>query len=68
MAILQPMDQNLIENVKVTYRKQLLQHILSKNDEDVDEVKALKMFSLKYVVYFLDLAWQSISEKNIQKS
>lgn len=63
------MDQNLIQNVKVTYRKQLLQHILSEIDnDDVDVVKVLKMFNLKNAVYFLDLAWQTISEKNIQKS
>ena len=28
----------------------------------------IKMFGLKDAVFFLDLAWQSISEKNIQKS
>ena len=42
--------------------------ILSENADNVDVVKTLKMFSLKDAVYFLDLAWQSISEKNIQKS
>ena len=53
---LQPMGQNLIQNVKVTYRKQLPQHILSENNDDVDVVKALKIFSLKDSVYFLGLA------------
>ena len=62
------MDQNVMQNVKVTYRKQLLQHSLSENYDDVEVVKALKIFSLKDAVYFLDLTWQSISEKNTQKS
>lgn len=62
------MDQNLIQNVKVAYRKQLLQHILSENDDDVDVVKVLKMFNLKIAVCFLNSEWQSISENNIQKS
>ena len=30
-VILHPMDPNLIQNVKVNYKKQLLQHILSEN-------------------------------------
>ena len=45
--VLPPRDQNLIQNVKVTYRKQLLQLILSENADNVDVVKTLKMFGLK---------------------
>lgn len=65
-AILQPMDQNLIQNIKVSYRKQLLEYILKENDGNIALV--LKKFNLKIAVTFLDLAWQKISEKNIQKS
>ena len=52
----------------VTCRKQLLQHILSENDDDVDVVKALKMFNLLNAAYLLNLAWQSISGENVQQS
>ena len=46
----------ILQNVNVTYSKQLLQHILSEYADNVDVVKTLKMFSLKDAVYFLDLA------------
>lgn len=65
-AILQPMDQNLIQNIKVAYRKQLLTHILLEDDKNIAAV--LKKFNLRDAVYFLDSAWKGIGEKNIKKS
>lgn len=65
-ALVQPMDQNLIQNIKVSYRKRLLTYLIS--EEDADIMKLLKKFSLKEAVTNLDLAWKSISEKNIIKS
>jgi hypothetical protein len=65
-AILQPMDQNLIQNIKVAYRKKLLNFIIDQNDDDI--VKIFKKCNLKDAVTFLDQAWQSITEKNIQSS
>lgn len=65
-AVIQPMDQNLIQNIKVAYRKSLLMHIISQEDGDI--MKLLKSFSLKDAILYLDQAWRSISEKNIQRS
>lgn len=65
-AVLQPMDQNLIQNIKVGYRKRLLNQVIS--NEGADIVKMLKEYNLKDAVDNLDLAWKSISLKNIQKS
>lgn len=65
-AVLQPMDQNLIQNIKVGYRKRLLNQVISNEGEDI--VKMLKEYNLKDAVDNLDLAWKSISQRNIQKS
>lgn len=65
-AVLQPMDQNLIQNIKVTYRKRLLNHIIAHEGDDL--VTVLKQFNLKDALVNLDIAWKSISQKNIQKS
>lgn len=65
-AILQPMDQNLIQNIKVRYRKNLLNHILQENDTNITSV--LKAFNLRNAVVFLNSAWQDITKNNIAKS
>lgn len=65
-AVIQPMDQNLIQNIKVRYRKLLLQSIISQESEDV--VRILKNYTLKDAVMNLNTAWQSISTSNIRKS
>lgn len=65
-ALIQPMDQNLIQNVKVAYRKKLLTHVVSQEDGDI--ITLLKQFSLKEAVINLDFAWKSITENNVLKS
>lgn len=65
-AIIQPMDQNLIQNIKVSYQKSLLAHIISQADGYI--VKLLQSFSSKDAILHLDEAWQSLSGKNIQQN
>ena len=66
-ALIQPMDQNLIQNIKVSYRKSLLNYIISsEGNNDVGQL--LKAFNLKEAVFGLNKAWESISEKNIKQS
>ncbi|KAJ8932097.1 hypothetical protein NQ314_014946 [Rhamnusium bicolor] len=63
-ALLQPMDQNLIQNIKVSYRKGLLNYV---SHDDGYIVQLLKIFKIKNAVTDLDRAWKSITEKNMQK-
>lgn len=65
-AVLQPMDQNLIQNIKVSYRKRLLSHIISHDDKDV--LTCLKQYNLKDVMDNLDQSWTGITSKNIRRS
>jgi hypothetical protein len=60
------MDQNLIQNIKVSYRKNLLHYIISHKDNNI--VQLLKSFNLKDAVLYLERAWKSITEKNICRS
>ncbi|XP_049315826.1 tigger transposable element-derived protein 2-like [Bactrocera dorsalis] len=64
-AIIHPLDQNLIQNVKVSYRKQLLNYLLIDN---TDIGIALKNFTLRNCVTLLNNAWLGISQQNIVRS
>lgn len=60
--LLQPMDQNVIQAIKMQYKKSLLYNVLSK-DESV--IKSLKEINLKDVVYSLANAWNNLDKKVI---
>lgn len=65
-ALIQPMDQNVIQNVKVTYRKRLLQEVLLQEDENI--ARCLKNVSLKDAVFALAESWKQVPEKLVKKS
>lgn len=60
--LIQPMDQNVIQSVKMHYKKSLLYNVLSK---DQSVIKSLKDINLKDVVYSLANAWVNLGEKVI---
>lgn len=64
-ALIQPLDQNAIRLTKLFYRKSLLAHILSKEEEEV--ITCLKNLNLKDAVCFLANSWQKVSSEVIQK-
>uniref|UniRef100_A0A2H8TNS6 Jerky-like n=1 Tax=Melanaphis sacchari TaxID=742174 RepID=A0A2H8TNS6_9HEMI len=61
-SILQSMDQNVIQAVKMHYKKSLLYKVLSKDD---CVIKSLKEINLKDVVFSLANAWSNVSKKMI---
>lgn len=63
--LLQPMDQNVIQNIKINYRSTLLSHVVAQQGEIV---KTLKMLNLRDVVFFLAAAWQAVQPKIIRSS
>lgn len=65
-ALIQPLDQNVINLVKLNYKKQLLTHLLGEKETNL-ELK-LKNFNLKNAVQILATSWDKISVSNIQKS
>lgn len=60
--ILQPMDQNVIQTIKMYYKKALLYKVLSKESS---VIQSLKETNLKDVVFDLSNAWENLSEKTI---
>nr|XP_022920131.1 tigger transposable element-derived protein 2-like [Onthophagus taurus] len=63
--LIQPMDQNAIRLTKVYYRKSLLEHVLSIEEDDIS--KALKNISIKDAVFMLANAWDKLSANLIAK-
>lgn len=64
-SIAQPMDQGVIQNIKLIYREKLEMSILS-SSETLD--KALKKITLKDVVFWLFEAWQEVLSTTITRS
>ncbi|GBM09662.1 hypothetical protein AVEN_60288-1 [Araneus ventricosus] len=60
-ALIQPMGQNVIQNVKLGYRKLLLTNILNDPVHNEKLEKTLKNVNLKDVVFSLANCWASIS-------
>lgn len=67
-AILQPMDQGVLENLKRNYRRSLLQELLQPINENNSLVSCLKKINLKDVAYWTTNAWNSVKSITIHKS
>lgn len=63
--LLQPMDQHVIQSIKLHYRKQLLLHLIADGTEPAE---ALKCFNLKNAIFNLYTAWEHVSPALIKKS
>ncbi|GBO34096.1 hypothetical protein AVEN_138613-1 [Araneus ventricosus] len=66
-ALIQPMDQNVIQNIKLRYRKLLLTTILNYPLHNENLEKTLRNVNLKDVVFSL-ANWASVSTLLINKS
>jgi hypothetical protein len=64
--LVQPMDQNVIQAVKLHYRKGLLKRIVASENADISA--ELKKVNLKDVVVGLAKAWENVRPELIQKS
>lgn len=66
--LLQPMDQNVLQYLKLSYRKKLLRRILEDEDETLSLIEKLKMINIKDVIYWVAESWESVSEQLLKKS
>ncbi|GBN62761.1 hypothetical protein AVEN_149505-1 [Araneus ventricosus] len=67
-ALIQSMDQNVIRNIKLGYRKLLLTNILNDPVHNENLEKTLKNVNFKNVVFSLANCWASVSTLLINKS
>jgi len=60
-SILQPMDQGIIQNLKVRYRRRVMEKLISHLDS------AGELLNLKLIesVFIIDSAWKSVTKKTI---
>lgn len=64
-ALIQPMDQNIIQFVKQDYKKNLLLRAVSK-DQPIE--KTLKEFNMKDLVFALSQSWSALPSSTIKSS
>jgi len=66
-ALIQPLDQGIIENVKRRYRAKLLSSVISEQKRNNDIITYLKTISIKDVIYWINEAWNEITANTIFK-
>ncbi|GBN63436.1 hypothetical protein AVEN_20315-1 [Araneus ventricosus] len=59
-CVLQPLDQGIIQNFKATYRKLLLQNMIS----GIDRKEQLQV-SVLNAIFYIDQSWNMVSQKTI---
>lgn len=64
-ALCQPMDQHVIQNVKIKYKKKILHDIVASDD---DIATSIKKINLKDVAVMLSDVWSSIPEHLLMSS
>lgn len=69
-ALIQPMDQGVIETTKRLYRKKLIMFLLEQQEANpfVNFMDLLKKVTIKTVLYLAAEAWEEIRQQTLQKS
>jgi hypothetical protein len=64
--LIQPMDQHVIQNIKIHYRKSLLLNVITGEEKNISDI--LKQFNLLSAVFSLRGAWSSVTKEWIRAS
>lgn len=67
-SILQPMDQEVLQNIKRSYRKQLIKKLLEEDKDNPTIPQRLKKVNIKDAIYWVSDAWTGVSDKVLQRS
>uniref|UniRef100_A0A1B6GWK2 HTH CENPB-type domain-containing protein n=1 Tax=Cuerna arida TaxID=1464854 RepID=A0A1B6GWK2_9HEMI len=67
-ALIQPLDQGVLETFKRNYKKRLLRNLLEKLEDGLGVTDALKLITMKDVVYWVSEAWDNVREDTIRRS
>ena len=71
MSLVQPMDQSVLENLKLRYRKELLKKLLLADESsgDLSELSCFdfwKRLTIKDAMYMVSDAWNDITDAHYQ--
>lgn len=66
-SLLQPMDQGVLQNIKLSYRKMLLQTLIEE-DCSLSILEKLKKITIKDVIYWVAESWNNTSKNLLQRS
>lgn len=66
-ALVQPMDQGVLENIKRVYRWQMLSQLIE-DEEEHGAVEILKSFNVKTVIYMVAESWEQVARSTLIKS
>lgn len=66
--LLQPMDQEVLQNMKCVYKKMLLRSLIENEDSSQTILQSLKKINIKDVIYWLGEAWDNLKEQLLRKS
>ncbi|KAI6652943.1 Tigger transposable element-derived protein 6 [Oopsacas minuta] len=64
---LQPMDQGIIQSMKLSYRKILLMDVLSRVESCDSGQGLIKSITVKHALYWAAQAWENVKSETIQK-
>lgn len=67
-AIIQPMDQGVLEAMKRRYRKAMLHNLLLEDQEGRSIIEFVKKINMKDVVYMSAAAWEDIPASTLLRS
>ena len=67
-ALVQPMDQGVLEAMKRRYQKSLLQRLLLEDQEGRSIIEFCKKIKIKDVVYMVAAAWDAVPALTLAKS
>lgn len=66
-SLIQPMDQGVINDLKLKYRKKMLTHVL--DDESSESLaERIKKINIKDVIYWLAQSWENVKPETIKNS
>ena len=65
----QPMDQGIIQTIKLKFCKRQLRHVISEMEKDKSkcESELLKNINILQAIYWINRSWQEVETSTIQK-
>jgi len=67
-SLIQPMDQGVLQNLKLLYKQDLMKFILDSIDKKLTLHDTLKKITIKEGIFWVAAAWDRLTKTTIQKS